>query len=253
MIAANGVTARVPRAAAASRRCGGCLRSPGALGPHRRARRQPRRTAAARAERFARCEAFLTARRAGRPGGLPGPVAFRRQAAGLGRVRGRAPRRVRRRALRPRREDYTHSDRAEPSLPGPGRRSACVKAARIAGRPSVTAEQLAELARHCTAAGGQRRRRWSVRSASPPPRSCSPRTWASSSTAIVTGASPKGTWVRIAHPAAEGRVVRGERGLDVGRSRFAWSWCTPTSSAASSTSLAPDGRPGPRPVLRLRA
>jgi VacB/RNase II family 3'-5' exoribonuclease len=34
--------------------------------------------------------------------------------------------------------------------------------------------------------------------------------------AIVTGASPKGTWVRILRPAAEGRVVRGFQGLDVG-------------------------------------
>lgn len=33
---------------------------------------------------------------------------------------------------------------------------------------------------------------------------------------IVTGAAPKGTWVRIDHPAAEGRVVRGYSGLDVG-------------------------------------
>jgi VacB/RNase II family 3'-5' exoribonuclease len=33
---------------------------------------------------------------------------------------------------------------------------------------------------------------------------------------IVTGASDKGTWVRIAHPAAEGRVMRGNRGFDVG-------------------------------------
>jgi RNase II-type exonuclease C-terminal S1 domain len=32
----------------------------------------------------------------------------------------------------------------------------------------------------------------------------------------VTGASSKGTWVRIDHPAAEGRVVRGFKGLDVG-------------------------------------
>jgi len=33
---------------------------------------------------------------------------------------------------------------------------------------------------------------------------------------IVTGASPKGTYVRLFRPPAEGRVVRGERGLDVG-------------------------------------
>jgi exoribonuclease-2 len=34
--------------------------------------------------------------------------------------------------------------------------------------------------------------------------------------AIVTGASRKGTWVRVAVPPIEGKVVRGERGLDVG-------------------------------------
>jgi len=34
--------------------------------------------------------------------------------------------------------------------------------------------------------------------------------------AIVTGASTKGTWVRIIHPAAEGKVVRGFEHLDVG-------------------------------------
>jgi VacB/RNase II family 3'-5' exoribonuclease len=34
--------------------------------------------------------------------------------------------------------------------------------------------------------------------------------------AVVTGASAKGTWVRIARPAVEGRVVRGYDGLDVG-------------------------------------
>lgn len=34
--------------------------------------------------------------------------------------------------------------------------------------------------------------------------------------AIVTGASSKGTWVRVGTPPIEGKVVKGERGLDVG-------------------------------------
>ena len=33
---------------------------------------------------------------------------------------------------------------------------------------------------------------------------------------IVTGASDKGTWVRILHPPVEGKVVRGEKGMDIG-------------------------------------
>jgi VacB/RNase II family 3'-5' exoribonuclease len=35
-------------------------------------------------------------------------------------------------------------------------------------------------------------------------------------TAVVTGAADKGTWVRITHPLAEGRLVQGFAGLDVG-------------------------------------
>jgi len=33
---------------------------------------------------------------------------------------------------------------------------------------------------------------------------------------LITGASEKGTWVRIFRPPAEGRIMRGEKGLDVG-------------------------------------
>jgi len=33
---------------------------------------------------------------------------------------------------------------------------------------------------------------------------------------VVTGVTPKGTFVRTLEPPAEGRVVRGEEGLDVG-------------------------------------
>jgi exoribonuclease R len=34
--------------------------------------------------------------------------------------------------------------------------------------------------------------------------------------ALVTGVSPKGTYVRVNNPPVEGRVVRGDAGLDVG-------------------------------------
>ncbi len=34
--------------------------------------------------------------------------------------------------------------------------------------------------------------------------------------AFVTGASEKGTWVRIANPPVEGKLMNGAKGLDVG-------------------------------------
>jgi exoribonuclease-2 len=33
---------------------------------------------------------------------------------------------------------------------------------------------------------------------------------------VITGASEKGTWVRVVRPPVEGKVVRGFQGLDVG-------------------------------------
>src|SRR5207253_7497719 len=34
--------------------------------------------------------------------------------------------------------------------------------------------------------------------------------------AVVTGVTPKGVFVRVLHPPVEGRLMRGEHGLDVG-------------------------------------
>jgi hypothetical protein len=34
--------------------------------------------------------------------------------------------------------------------------------------------------------------------------------------AIVTGAAPKGAWVRLFHPPVEGKLVQGFEGLDIG-------------------------------------
>lgn len=34
--------------------------------------------------------------------------------------------------------------------------------------------------------------------------------------AIVTGAAPKGTWIRVSHPHIEGKLVKGFQGLEVG-------------------------------------
>jgi exoribonuclease-2 len=35
--------------------------------------------------------------------------------------------------------------------------------------------------------------------------------------AIVSGASPKGTWIRLSHPHVEGKLVKGYSGLKVGQ------------------------------------
>jgi len=110
--------------------------------------------------------------------------------------------------------DYTHST-------APNRRfpdlitQRLVKAA-LAGRPSpYTEEELLELARHCTeqehnAEKVERRVHKSAAALLLLHRT------GERFAGLVTGASAKGTWVRIPAPPIEGRVVRGFRGLDVG-------------------------------------
>ena len=60
-----------------------------------------------------------------------------------------------------------------------------------------------------------RPRRWSVRCGNPLRRSSSP-AGLETFDALVTGASEKGTWVRLLKPPAEGMLVRGQAGVKVG-------------------------------------
>jgi ribonuclease R len=111
-------------------------------------------------------------------------------------------------------KDYTHST-------APNRRfpdlitQRLLKAALSGEAPPYSTDELNALAVHCTeqednATKVERRVRKSVAALLLSSRV------GQQFDAIVTGASPKGTWVRIAHPAAEGKVVRGDHGLDVG-------------------------------------
>jgi len=90
-----------------------------------------------------------------------------------------------------------------------------VKAA-LAGTPSpYTNAELEALARHCTmqednAAKVERQVRKSAAALLLATR------LGERFEAIVTGASAKGTWVRIERPATEGKLVSGAKGLDVG-------------------------------------
>jgi VacB/RNase II family 3'-5' exoribonuclease len=110
--------------------------------------------------------------------------------------------------------DYTHST-------APNRRFADLVTQRLVKAALVTApapygeNELATLARHCTeredAANRVERQ---VRKAAAA-MLLAPRV-GETFDAVVTGASAKGTWVRLAAPPVEGRLERGAQGLDVG-------------------------------------
>jgi exoribonuclease-2 len=110
--------------------------------------------------------------------------------------------------------DYTHS--TAPNRRFPDLVTQRLLKAAMAGRPApYDIDALDELARHCTAqednaAKVERQVRKSAAALLLAPRI------GQRFDAIVTGASSKGTWVRILRPAAEGKVVRGFQGLDVG-------------------------------------
>jgi VacB/RNase II family 3'-5' exoribonuclease len=110
--------------------------------------------------------------------------------------------------------DYTHST-------APNRRfpdlitQRLLKAALAGSSAPYTDAELQELAKHCTQQEGNAEKVERAVRKSAAALLLAPRI-GQRFDAIVTGASDKGTWVRIPDPVAEGRVVRGFEGLDVG-------------------------------------
>ena len=110
--------------------------------------------------------------------------------------------------------DYTHS--TAPNRRFPDLITQRLLKAAMAGAPlPYTIAELAELAKHCTereddATKVERRMRKSAAALLLSGRI------GESFDAIVTGASDKGTWVRLVQPPTEGRLERGFQGLDVG-------------------------------------
>ncbi len=111
-------------------------------------------------------------------------------------------------------KDYTHS--TAPNRRFPDLITQRLLKAALTGQPSpYTTDELTALARHCTdqednAAKVERQVEKSAAALLLASRI------GARFDAIVTGVSDKGTWVRISGPTAEGRVVRGFEGLDVG-------------------------------------
>jgi len=110
--------------------------------------------------------------------------------------------------------DYTHS--TAPNRRFPDLLTQRMLKALLANQPAPYGDdELAALASHCTEQEGNAQKVERQVEKSAAAMLLGPRI-GERFEGIVTGASEKGTWVRIEHPAAEGRVVKNFQGFDVG-------------------------------------
>jgi hypothetical protein len=110
--------------------------------------------------------------------------------------------------------DYTHATAPNRRFPDVITQR-LLKAALAAQPAPYSADELRTLATHCTLQEGNANKVERLVRKSAAALLLQSRI-GQSFDAIVTGVSDKGTWVRIAQPLAEGRVVKGFEGLDVG-------------------------------------
>ena len=204
----------ISRAARASRRCGACCarRSAGTASSRSRRRRE---TSCRAAPDAVALDAFLARRRQADPARFPDLSLAVIKLLGSGEYVLEVPGQAAVGALRAGGEGLHAFHRAEPALSRPHHAAPAEGGARRAAVALLECASCSALAQHCTAQEDNADKVERQVGKSAAALLLASRIGAQFD-AIVTGASDKGTWVRISGPMAEGRIVRGFEGLDVG-------------------------------------